>query len=48
MDMHHAPMSHPAKLWIILTDHDIRKLDLPDGIPGTVVQLEFIVRDIWA
>lgn len=37
-------MSHQAKLRIILQDHDIRKLDLPHGIPGTVGDLESIVR----
>ncbi|XP_048024756.1 sterile alpha motif domain-containing protein 3 isoform X2 [Megalobrama amblycephala] len=39
-----APVSHPAKLRIILQDHDIRKLDLPHGIPGSVNELEYIVR----
>ncbi|XP_042578369.1 uncharacterized protein LOC109095856 isoform X2 [Cyprinus carpio] len=39
-----APKSCPAKLRIILQDHDIRKLDLPQGIPGTVSELESIVR----
>lgn len=34
----HAPMSQ-AKLRIILQDHDIRKLDLPHGIPETVENL---------
>ncbi len=40
-------MSHPAKLRIILQDHDIRKLDLPHGLPGTVVELESIVRETF-
>ncbi len=39
-----APKSCPAKLRIILQDHDIRKLDLPQGIPGTVSELESVVR----
>ncbi|CAM4608363.1 hypothetical protein PO909_034008 [Leuciscus waleckii] len=39
-----APVSHPAKLRIILQEHDIRKLDLPHGIPGSVNELEHIVR----
>ncbi|KAL1276114.1 hypothetical protein QQF64_035737 [Cirrhinus molitorella] len=39
-----APKSCPAKLRIILQEHDIRKLDLPHGIPGTVSELESIVR----
>ncbi|XP_052409578.1 uncharacterized protein LOC127955941 isoform X3 [Carassius gibelio] len=39
-----APKSCPAKLRIILQDHDIRKLDLPQGIPETVSELESIVR----
>ncbi|XP_073695090.1 sterile alpha motif domain-containing protein 3 [Garra rufa] len=38
------PKSCPAKLRIILQEHDIRKLDLPNGIPGTVSELESIVR----
>lgn len=42
--MYYAPVSHPAKLRIILQEHDIRKLDLPHGIPGTVNELECIVR----
>ena len=42
-----TPMSHPAKLRIILQDHDIRKLDLPHGIPGTVGELESIVRETF-
>uniref|UniRef100_A0A4W6E0B6 Uncharacterized protein n=1 Tax=Lates calcarifer TaxID=8187 RepID=A0A4W6E0B6_LATCA len=37
-------MSHQAKLRIILQDHDIRKLDLPHGLPGTVGEHESIVR----
>ncbi|XP_019207840.1 sterile alpha motif domain-containing protein 3 isoform X3 [Oreochromis niloticus] len=40
-------MSHPAKLRIILKDHNIRKLDLPHGIPGTVEELESIVKDTF-
>ncbi|KAM9451464.1 uncharacterized protein Hap1MRO34_021776 isoform 1-T1 [Clarias gariepinus] len=40
-------MSHPAKLRIILKDHDIRKLDLPHGIPETVDELECIVRETF-
>ncbi|XP_056124441.1 sterile alpha motif domain-containing protein 3 [Rhinichthys klamathensis goyatoka] len=39
-----APVPHPAKLRIILQEHDIRKLDLPQGIPGSVNELEHIVR----
>nr|XP_057941384.1 sterile alpha motif domain-containing protein 3 [Doryrhamphus excisus] len=38
-------MSPQAKLRIILQDHEIRKLDLPDGIPDTVDELESIVRE---
>lgn len=41
-----APMSQ-AKLRIILQDHDIRKLDLPNGIPETVEELESIVRETF-
>ncbi|XP_077094707.1 uncharacterized protein LOC143746636 [Siphateles boraxobius] len=37
-------VTHPAKLRIILQEHDIRKLDLPHGIPGSVNELEHIVR----
>lgn len=40
-------MSHPAKLRIILKDHDIRKLDLAHGIPGTVDELESIVKETF-
>lgn len=40
-------MSHPAKLRIILQDHDIRKLDLPSGIPGTVNELQAIVQETF-
>ncbi|XP_060782223.1 interferon-induced very large GTPase 1-like [Neoarius graeffei] len=40
-------MSHQAKLRIILQDHDIRKLDLPHGIPGTVGELQSIVRETF-
>ncbi|XP_037634305.1 sterile alpha motif domain-containing protein 3-like [Sebastes umbrosus] len=40
-------MGHQAKLRIVLKDHDIRKLDLPHGIPGTVVELESIVRETF-
>ncbi|XP_052430965.1 uncharacterized protein LOC127971776 [Carassius gibelio] len=39
-----VPKSCPAKLRVILQDHDIRKLDLPHGIPGTVSELESIMR----
>ncbi|XP_067299141.1 sterile alpha motif domain-containing protein 3 [Pseudorasbora parva] len=42
--LENAPVYHPAKLRIILQEHDIRKLDLPRGIPGTVNELECIVR----
>lgn len=38
-----APMCAPAKLRIILHDHDIRKLCLPHGIPATVSELEDII-----
>lgn len=38
-------MSSQAKLRIILQDHEIRKLDLPHGIPDTVDELESIVRE---
>ncbi|KAF6726478.1 Sterile alpha motif domain-containing protein 3, partial [Oryzias melastigma] len=37
-------MSNPAKLRIILRDHDIHKLDLPYGIPETVSELKSIVK----
>ncbi|KAG7514192.1 hypothetical protein JOB18_027358 [Solea senegalensis] len=40
-------MSHPAKLRVILQDHEIRKLDLPHGIPGTVGELQSIVRETF-
>lgn len=40
-------MSYHARLRIILQDHDIRRLDLPHGIPGTVVELEGIVRETF-
>ncbi|XP_039907699.1 sterile alpha motif domain-containing protein 3-like [Simochromis diagramma] len=40
-------MSHPAKLRIILKEHNIRKLDLPHGIPGTVEELESIVKETF-
>lgn len=36
-----------AKLWIIHQDHDIRKLDLPHGIPEIVEELESIVRETF-
>ncbi|KAI3374391.1 hypothetical protein L3Q82_006220 [Scortum barcoo] len=39
-----APMYQGAKLRVLLQDHDIRKLDLPNGIPGTVVELESTVK----
>lgn len=42
-----TPMSHSAKLRIILQDHNIRKLDLPHGLPGTVGELESIVRETF-
>ncbi|XP_030007097.1 sterile alpha motif domain-containing protein 3 [Sphaeramia orbicularis] len=38
-------MSTQAKLRVILQDHEIRKLDLPHGIPNTVDELESIVRE---
>ncbi|XP_034017420.1 sterile alpha motif domain-containing protein 3 [Thalassophryne amazonica] len=41
-------MSPQAKLRIILQDHEIRKLDLPHGIPDTVDELESIVREKFA
>ena len=40
-------MSQLARLRIIRQDHDIRKLDLPHGIPGTVTDLELIVRETF-
>lgn len=40
-------MSNQAKLRIPLKDHDIRKLDLPHGIPETVGELEAIVRETF-
>nr|XP_024659897.1 sterile alpha motif domain-containing protein 3-like [Maylandia zebra] len=40
-------MSHQTKLRIVLQDHDIRKLDLPHGLPGTVGDLESIVRETF-
>lgn len=42
-----AAMSHQAKLRIILQDHDVRKLDLPHGLPGTVGKLESLVRETF-
>lgn len=42
-----AAMFHQAKLRIILQHHEIRKLDLPHGIPGTVGELESIVREAF-
>ncbi|XP_076845338.1 sterile alpha motif domain-containing protein 3-like [Brachyhypopomus gauderio] len=40
-------MSEPAKLRVILDDHDIRKLVLPSGIPGTREDLELIIRETF-
>lgn len=42
-----APMTHQARLRVVLQDHDIRKLDLPHGIPETVAELEIIVRETF-
>ncbi|XP_060771645.1 uncharacterized protein LOC132882569 [Neoarius graeffei] len=41
-----ATMSQ-AQLRIILQEHDIRKLDLPNGIPETVEELESVVRETF-
>ena len=37
-------MSEPAKLRVILDDHEIRKLVLPSGIPDSCHDLEMIIR----
>ena len=37
-------MSQPANLRLILSDHNIQKLALPSGIPGTVEELHSIVQ----
>ncbi|KAL6463051.1 hypothetical protein MHYP_G00274420 [Metynnis hypsauchen] len=40
-------MSQPAKLRIILQDHDIRRLELPSGIPDTVDELHSLVQQTF-
>ncbi|KAL6481005.1 hypothetical protein MHYP_G00090850 [Metynnis hypsauchen] len=40
-------MSQPAKLRIILQDHDIRRLELPSGIPDTVEELHSLVQQTF-
>ncbi|XP_062864816.1 sterile alpha motif domain-containing protein 3-like [Trichomycterus rosablanca] len=42
-----AAMSQPAKLRIILQDHDIRRLELPSGIPDTVDELHSLVQQTF-
>lgn len=44
---HRHPMATPAHLRVILQDHDIHKLALPSGIPGTVDELVSIVRETF-
>jgi len=40
-------MSQPAHLRVILSDHDIKKLALPSGIPETVGELHSLVQDTF-
>lgn len=40
-------MSQPVKLRVILEARDLRKLDLPQGAPGTVNELECVVRETF-
>ncbi|KAL7866904.1 hypothetical protein AOLI_G00147180 [Acnodon oligacanthus] len=40
-------MSQPAQLQVILADHDVCKLPLPFGIPGTVEELHSIICDAF-
>lgn len=40
-------MSHAAKLRVVLPHHKIQKLDLPLGIPETVIELQAAVRDTF-
>ncbi|KAL6465701.1 hypothetical protein MHYP_G00258340 [Metynnis hypsauchen] len=40
-------MSQPAKLRVILEDHDIRKLTLPSGIPPSVENLKSKVQEAF-
>ncbi len=40
-------MTQPAHLRVILSDHDVQKLTLPSGVPGTVEELESVVRDTY-
>lgn len=40
-------MSHPAQLRMILADHDVRKLQLPSGIPKTTNDLQLVIRDTF-
>lgn len=42
-----ATMSHSDKRRIILQDHDIRKLDLPHGIPESQGELQALVRETF-
>lgn len=42
-----ATMSQPVKLRVILEVHGIRKLDLPQEVPGTVNELECVVRETF-
>ena len=37
-------MSQPANLRLILSGHNVQKLTLPSGIPGTVEELHSIVQ----
>ncbi|GAA6221199.1 uncharacterized protein LOC102079676 [Lates japonicus] len=40
-------MSQPANLRVILSDHNVQKLSLPSGIPGTVEELHSLVQDTF-
>lgn len=40
-------MSQSVKLQVILEARDLRKLDLPQGVPGTVNELECVVRETF-
>lgn len=40
-------MSQPAHLRVILSEHDVEKLALPSGIPGTVEELHSVVQDTF-
>lgn len=40
-------MSQRVNLRVILSDHDVQKLTLPSGVPGTVEELGSVVRDTF-